>query len=145
MIFMLSSVEPSSTTIISLASGVCSSNARSARDIRSPWLKFGNITDNDIACREPAAAFSDSVVVSAEFITLLHAELDAAIHSKFAAGPVLISSTVVVITTPMDGLLDRPFYFIVVLWGERFREYFLEYCAPSLLSPGNLPALSTRQ
>ena len=45
----------------------------------------------------------------------------------------------------MDGVLDRPFYFIVVLWGERFREYFLEYCIPSLLSPGNLPALATRQ
>jgi len=45
----------------------------------------------------------------------------------------------------MDGILDRPFYFIVVLRGERFRHYFLEYCLPSLLSPGNLPALSTRQ
>jgi hypothetical protein len=44
----------------------------------------------------------------------------------------------------MDNVLDRPFYFIIVLWGERFREYFLEYCLPSLLSPGNLPALSTR-
>ncbi len=45
----------------------------------------------------------------------------------------------------MDGALDRPFYFIMVLWGERFREYFLEYCLPSLLSPHNLPVLSTRQ
>ncbi len=45
----------------------------------------------------------------------------------------------------MDGVLDRPFYFIVVLWGERFRDYFLEYCVPSMLSPGNLPALSTRR
>ena len=45
----------------------------------------------------------------------------------------------------MDGVLDRPFYFIVVLWGERFREYFIEFCVPSMLSPGNLPALSTRQ
>jgi hypothetical protein len=45
----------------------------------------------------------------------------------------------------MDGVLDRPFYFIVVLWGERFREYFLEFCVPSMLSPGNLPALATRQ
>ncbi len=40
-------------------------------------------------------------------------------------------------------LLDRAFYFIVVLWGERFREYFLEFCLPSLLSPGNIPALRT--
>src|SRR5208282_1900176 len=44
----------------------------------------------------------------------------------------------------MHTSLERPFYFICVLWGERFREYFLEYCLPSLLAPGNLPALSTR-
>jgi len=37
--------------------------------------------------------------------------------------------------------LDRPFYFIVVLWGERFRNYFLDYCLASALSPGNIPAL----
>jgi hypothetical protein len=42
-------------------------------------------------------------------------------------------------------VLDRPFYFIVVLWGERFRDYFLDLCLPTLLSPGNLPALSARQ
>jgi hypothetical protein len=41
--------------------------------------------------------------------------------------------------------LERPFYFIVVLWGERFRNYFLDYCLPSLLAPGNIPALATRQ
>ena len=40
-------------------------------------------------------------------------------------------------------ILDRPFYFVVVLWGPRFRDYFLDYCLPSLLSPGNLPSLST--
>lgn len=40
--------------------------------------------------------------------------------------------------------LDRAFYFIVVLWGERFREYFLEYCVPSLLAPGNIPSLNTK-
>jgi hypothetical protein len=44
----------------------------------------------------------------------------------------------------MDKTLERPFYFIIVLWGERFREYFLEYCVPSLLASQNLPALSTR-
>lgn len=43
-----------------------------------------------------------------------------------------------------NAILARPFHFIVVLWGERFRNYFLEYCLPSLLSPGNIPALSTR-
>jgi hypothetical protein len=36
---------------------------------------------------------------------------------------------------------QRPFYFIVILWGERFRNYFLEFCLASLLSPGNIPAL----
>jgi len=46
-------------------------------------------------------------------------------------------------TKKMSAPLDRPFYFIVVLWGERFRKYFLEYCVASLLSPGNLPALNT--
>jgi hypothetical protein len=40
--------------------------------------------------------------------------------------------------------LDKPFHFIVVLWGERFRNYFLEYCLPSLLAPGNIPALAGR-
>jgi hypothetical protein len=37
--------------------------------------------------------------------------------------------------------LDRPFYFIVVLWGETFRTCFLEFCLASALSPGNIPAL----
>jgi hypothetical protein len=46
-------------------------------------------------------------------------------------------------STMIPAPLDRPFYFIVVLWGERFRKYFLDYCVASLLSPGNLPALNT--
>jgi hypothetical protein len=41
--------------------------------------------------------------------------------------------------------LDRPFHFITVVWGKTFSETFLEYCVASLLSPGNLPALQTRQ
>ena len=41
-------------------------------------------------------------------------------------------------------MLDRPFYFILVLWGERFRNYFLDLCLPTLLSPRNLPSLATR-
>jgi hypothetical protein len=40
-------------------------------------------------------------------------------------------------------MLDKTFHFIVVVWGERFRNYFLDYCLPSLLSPGNIPAIST--
>src|SRR5262245_20606793 len=42
-------------------------------------------------------------------------------------------------------ILDRPFHIIVVFWGDRFRNYFLEYCLPSLLAPNNLPCLATRQ
>jgi len=40
-------------------------------------------------------------------------------------------------------VLDRSFYFIIVMWGARYRDYFLEYCLPTLLAPGNLPALAT--
>lgn len=35
----------------------------------------------------------------------------------------------------------RPFYFMVCVWGERFSNYMLDYCIPSLLSPNNVPAL----
>jgi hypothetical protein len=35
----------------------------------------------------------------------------------------------------------RPFYFLVVMWGKRFRDYLVDYCLPSLLSPGNIPSL----
>jgi hypothetical protein len=39
----------------------------------------------------------------------------------------------------------RPFYFVVVVWGREYRDYFLEYCLPSLLSPNNIPALNGRR
>jgi hypothetical protein len=42
-------------------------------------------------------------------------------------------------------MLERGFHFIVVLWGERFCDYFLEYCLPSMLSPNNIPALRTSE
>ena len=35
----------------------------------------------------------------------------------------------------------RPVYLMVVAWGEEFRRYILDYLVPSLLSPGNIPAL----
>ena len=35
----------------------------------------------------------------------------------------------------------RPFYFVVVFWGERFRNYLVDFCIPSLLSPHNIPVL----
>jgi hypothetical protein len=44
-----------------------------------------------------------------------------------------------------DRRSDRPFYFNLVLWGERYRHYFLDYCLPSLLSPRNIPALSRKR
>jgi hypothetical protein len=40
-------------------------------------------------------------------------------------------------------MLDKAFCFIVVLWGERFRNFFTNFCLPSLLSPGNIPSLAT--
>ena len=36
----------------------------------------------------------------------------------------------------------RPFYFVVVFWGETFRNYLVDYCLPSLLAPGNIPVLT---
>jgi hypothetical protein len=42
-------------------------------------------------------------------------------------------------------MLERPFYFITVLWDERFRNYFLDLCLPTLLATGNLPSLQTKQ
>jgi hypothetical protein len=36
----------------------------------------------------------------------------------------------------------RPIYFIVVCWGERFRNYLTDICLPALLSPNNIPSLS---
>jgi hypothetical protein len=38
----------------------------------------------------------------------------------------------------------RPFYLIVVVWGERHSGYLLDFCIPSLLAPGNLPSLANR-
>ena len=38
----------------------------------------------------------------------------------------------------------RPFYFIAVVWGERYIHYLLNHCIASLLSPGNIPALLNR-
>lgn len=35
----------------------------------------------------------------------------------------------------------RPYYFNVVVWGETYRRYLVDYCLPSLLAPGNIPAL----
>ena len=40
-----------------------------------------------------------------------------------------------------SAVTEKPFYFYVVFWGDRFRRYLIEYCLPSLLSPNNLPVL----
>lgn len=39
----------------------------------------------------------------------------------------------------------RPWYFLVTVWERQFCDYFINYCIPSLLSPGNIPALKGRQ
>jgi len=36
----------------------------------------------------------------------------------------------------------RPFYFIIVFWGDRFRGHLADFCLPSSLSPNNIPRLS---
>ncbi len=41
-----------------------------------------------------------------------------------------------------DEFALRPFYFVVVVWGDQYRNYFLEYCLPSLLASRNIPALA---
>lgn len=38
----------------------------------------------------------------------------------------------------------RPFYFIVVVWGERYTDFLVNFCIPSLLAPNNIPALANR-
>jgi len=43
-----------------------------------------------------------------------------------------------------SGEREQIFYFAVVLWGETFRDLFLNICVPSLLAPSNIPALDTR-
>src|SRR5208282_6074216 len=35
----------------------------------------------------------------------------------------------------------RPFYFISVVWGERYTDFLLNCCIASLMSPNNIPAL----
>jgi len=37
------------------------------------------------------------------------------------------------------------FYFTVVFWGKEYREYLLRLLLPSLLSPGNIPALENKR
>jgi hypothetical protein len=39
----------------------------------------------------------------------------------------------------------RPFYFIVVFWGDRFHRYLTDFCLPSLLSANNIPVLEGTQ
>jgi hypothetical protein len=44
-----------------------------------------------------------------------------------------------------DHIVERPFYFITVVWGRKYTERFLQYCVGSLLAAGNLPSLRTGQ
>ena len=45
------------------------------------------------------------------------------------------------VSAPAPSATLRPFYFVVVFWGETFRNYLADYCLPSLLAPGNIPIL----
>ena len=38
----------------------------------------------------------------------------------------------------------RPFCFMTQFWGERYRDYYVDYCLPSLLAPNNLPLLRAK-
>jgi hypothetical protein len=38
---------------------------------------------------------------------------------------------------------SRQIYFVVVFWGEKFRNYFADFCLASLVSPNNIPFLSS--
>jgi len=38
----------------------------------------------------------------------------------------------------------RAFYFIVVVWGERYTDFLLNFCIAALLSPKNIPSLHNR-
>src|SRR5271156_5037889 len=40
-----------------------------------------------------------------------------------------------------SGSVKRPFYFMVPFWGQRYREYFVDLCLPSLLAPNNISLL----
>lgn len=35
----------------------------------------------------------------------------------------------------------RPFYFLLTFWGREFQDYLCDFTIPSLLAPGNIPAL----
>lgn len=39
---------------------------------------------------------------------------------------------------------QREYYFLVTLWERQFSDYFINYCIPSLISPGNIPSLPGR-
>jgi hypothetical protein len=40
---------------------------------------------------------------------------------------------------------DPAFCFMLVVWGERFRRYFSDYCLPSLLAPNNIPCIANKR
>ena len=37
----------------------------------------------------------------------------------------------------------RPFCLMLLFWGQRYRDYFVDLCLPSLLAPNNLPLLNS--
>jgi hypothetical protein len=39
---------------------------------------------------------------------------------------------------------EPAFCFMMVVWGEKYRRYFTDYCLPSLLAPDNIPCIANK-
>jgi hypothetical protein len=45
----------------------------------------------------------------------------------------------------MDAIVHQPrIYISVTFWGEEYRRYFVDYCLPTLMAPGNIPAIQNK-
>ena len=46
----------------------------------------------------------------------------------------------------MQASVHQPrIYISVTFWGEEYRRYFVDYCLPSLMAPGNIPAIQNKR
>lgn len=46
---------------------------------------------------------------------------------------------------PRAARREPAFCFMMVVWGERYRTYFSDYCLPSLLAPNNIPCIANKR
>jgi hypothetical protein len=51
----------------------------------------------------------------------------------------------VISTVEVSSKRDPAFCFMLVVWGERYRRYFSDYCLPSLLAPNNIPCIANKR